>query len=144
MFEIISIQDTQVEFAETIIKTVQWISNDTIHWKQIPFLTSTIGQIQDNDLTETGIISRLQEIPIHRFSGIQDENFVIRSDIKVGEIISNIETNINNSLDEEDWLIVESINEGYGLKITVSECGCSIEGGTSRRIRNITYSPRGI
>ena len=96
MFEIISIQDTQVEFAETIIKAVQWVSNDTINWKQMPFLTSTIGQIQENDLTETGTISRLQEIPIHRFSRFQDENFVIRSDIKIGELISNIETNINN------------------------------------------------
>jgi hypothetical protein len=144
MYEISSIQDTQLELEETIVKAVQWVSNDTIHWKQTPFIGSTFELIQDKDLSETGTISRLQEVPIHRFSGFKDENFVIRSDVKIGDIISAIRTNINASLDEEDWLILEPINDGFGLKITVSECGCSVEGGTNRRVRNITYSTRGI
>ena len=145
MYEITSIEDTTVKLEqETIIKAAQWVSDDSINWKQVPFITNAFGPAQDIEASETGIISRLQEAPIHRFSGLQDENFIIQPEIKIGDISSSIETKINSSLDEEDWVILEPINDGFGLKITVSECGCSVEGGTNRRIRNITYSTRGI
>ncbi|MHA1542687.1 MAG: hypothetical protein ACTSQH_06900, partial [Candidatus Hodarchaeales archaeon] len=145
MYEITSIENTIVELEHVmVIKAAQWVSDDSIHWKQVLFITNAYGPIQTIQTSETGIISRLQEVPIHRFSGLQDENFIIQPEIKIGDISSSIETKINSSLDEEDWVILEPINDGFGLKITVSECGCSVEGGTNRRIRNITYSTRGI
>ena len=145
MYEITSIEDNLVELEQqTIIKATQWISDDSINWEQIPFITNANGPIQNIEVTETGIISRLQEVPIHRFSGLQDENFIIQPENKIGDISALIKSKINSSLDEEDWVILEPINDGFGLKITVSECGCSIEGGTNRRIRNITYSARGV
>lgn len=144
MYEVYSIQDSTIELEATTIKAKQWVSNDTKYWKQVPFIDRTTRLIQESDLLETGIIARLQEIPIQRFSSFQEENFVIEHDSKLGEKITAITMKINSSLDEEDWLIVESINEGFGLRITVSECGCSVEGGTSRRVRNITYTSQGI
>jgi hypothetical protein len=145
MYEITSIVDTSAEIEkETIVKAAQWISNDSIQWKQIPFYSNHRSFDQNNEGFEVGIISRLQEIPIHHFSGFHNENLVIRSDIKIGDMINEITKKINNSLDEEDWLGLHPINDGFGLSINVKECGCSIEGGTSKRIRNITYSTRGI
>ena len=145
MYEITSIEDTSAEVEkETIIKAVQWISNDSVQWKQIPFYFNHQIFDQNNENFEIGIISRLQKVPIYRFSGFHNENLVIRSDIKIGDIITEISQKINNSLDEEDWFELKVINEGYGLRIDVKECGCSIEGGTSKRTRNITYSTRGI
>jgi hypothetical protein len=141
MYEIYSIEDTigNIE-EETIIKAAQWVSNDTIHWKQVQFSSNQ----QNNEESKIGIIARLQEVPIQRFSSLQKENFAIRSDIKLGDLIREITQKINSSLDEEDWLGLEPIRDGFGLRIEVKECGCSIEGGTSKRIRNITYSTRGI
>ena len=53
MYEITSIKDTTVELEqETVIKAAQWISNDSIHWKQIPFITNTFGPAQDIEASE--------------------------------------------------------------------------------------------
>lgn len=39
--------------------------------------------------------------------------------MKIGDTISAIRSNIDASLDEEDWVILELIDDHFGLKITV-------------------------
>lgn len=145
MYEVISFKDSSVdESTATFIEAKRWISEDASHWLQTPFYNSFIYSLTPEDLFESGIIARLTAMPLHFSVTMNDEDLIIRSGLKIGDHIGEIGTTLNELTEGDSSFLIDSINEGYGIKLVERRWGCAIEGGTSKTIINITYTPRGL
>ncbi len=145
LYKVIELEDSFPESRnETHIKAKRWLSEDTVHWMQTPFYNSFSSVTSPDELSEIGTIARLSEIPIVFSVDLNSEDLIIQSGIKIGTFVNNIDTTLEE-LSEGDFLArVNSIYDGYGIMLVETGCGCAIEGGVSKRVRNITYTPRGL
>lgn len=145
MYEIVSFKDfSSNEKNETIIEAKRWISEDSIRWEQTPFRIRTDDLTTSEDFVEVGTIAHLSKIPIYFSVRLDKEDLIIRSDIKLDDYLSEIESTLEVLSEGDDQVMINSINEGYGINLIVISCGCAIEGGVSKRLLNITYTPRGL
>lgn len=144
LYEIVSFKDiSSNEISQTIIEAKRWISEDSIHWVQLPFykyadLNST------EEPSEIGIIAHLTEIPIKFSVTIDREDLIIRSEIKITEFLDEIESTLETLSEGDDELRINPINDGYGMNLIIVRCGCAIEGGVGKSVRNITYNSQGV
>jgi hypothetical protein len=145
LYKVVELEDPFPESGnETHIKAKRWLSEDTIHWRQMPFYNSFSSVTSPEELSEVGTIARLSEIPIVYSVGLNNEEIIIRSGIKIGTFVNHIDTTLEE-LSEGDFQVrINSIHDGYGIMLVETGCGCAIEGGVSKRVRNITYTPRGL
>jgi hypothetical protein len=145
MYEIVSFQDfSSNEKNETIIEAKRWISEDSVHWEQTPFRIRADDLATSEDLVEVGPIAHLSKVPIYFSVRLDKEDLIVRSDIKLDDHLNEIESTLEVLSEGDDQVMINPINGGYGINLIVVSCGCAIEGGVSKRIRNITYTPRGL
>ncbi|MFX0184682.1 MAG: hypothetical protein ACFE95_16490 [Candidatus Hodarchaeota archaeon] len=143
MYEIVSFKDfSSNEKNETNIQAKRWISDDSIHWEQTPFRIR--GDTTSEDLQEEGTIAHLSKVPIYFSVRLDKEDLIIRSDIKLDDYLNEIESTLEVLSEGDDQVMINSTDEGYGINLIITSCGCAIEGGVSKRILNITYTPRGL
>ncbi len=145
MYKVVELEDSFPESGnETHIKAKRWLSEDTVHWRQTPFFNSFGSVTSPDELSEVETIARLSEIPLVYSVALNNEDLIIRSGIKIGTFVNQIDTTLEE-LSEGDFQVrINSIHDGYGIMLVETGCGCAIEGGVSKRVRNITYKPRGL
>jgi len=145
MYEIVSFKDfSSNEKNETIIEAKRWISEDSVQWEQTPFRIRTDDLATSEDLVEVGPIAHLSKVPIYFSVRLNKEDLIIRSDIKLDDHLNEISSTLEVLSEGDDQVTINSIKEGYGMNLILISCGCAIEGGVSKRILNITYTPRGL
>ncbi|UCG01366.1 MAG: hypothetical protein JSW11_17325 [Candidatus Heimdallarchaeota archaeon] len=145
MYEIVSFKDHSFNgMTETTIEAKRWTSKDSTHWIQIPFQNYDIDVNSPEKSSPIGVIAHLTKIPIKFSVTIDSEDLIIRSGIKIEDFLDEIESMIETLSEGDDELRINPINDGYGINLIVVRCGCAIEGGVGKSVRNITYNSRGV